>query len=452
MAVQRLTKRVVDALRADPARDTFVWDRDLAGLGVKVNRGGRKVFVVQYRLAGLGRSSTTKRVTMSEVGTLTVEQARKQARLELGRVAQGSDPALDRHVGKRASKVREFGQAYLADVRIRRKESTANEYARIWEKYVIPALGSRPVAEVTTIELRRLHRSLSATPFMANRVIAVLGAFFTFAMREGVRPEGLNPTRGVETFPEQSREMFLTPEQFRVLGAALDRAERIGLLPPPEKRRKPKSATTAKHRPKNADVPRVANPAAVAAIRLLALTGCRVGEILALRWDEVDFEHGELRLGDTKTGRSVRPLGDVAAELLRTLPTRPESPYVLPGAIEGQPLTEIKRVWHAVRYAAGLPALRLHDLRHSFASVPADGGVSLLVIRSMLGHSRVATTERYAHLTRGPVRRAANSASADIASWMRGSDTAVTLLHDAPARKARVEGGSPPRRAPVREL
>ena len=196
----------------------------------------------------------------------------------------------------------------------------------------------------------------------------------------------------------------------------------------------------------------MANPAAVAAIRLLALTGCRVGEILALRWDEVDFEHGELRLGDTKTGRSVRPLGDVAAELLRTLPTRPESPYVLPGAIEGQPLTEIKRVWHAVRYAAGLPALRLHDLRHSFASVPADGGVSLLVIRSMLGHSRVATTERYAHLTRGPVRRAANSASADIASWMRGSDTAVTLLHDAPARKARVEGGSPPRRAPVREL
>jgi integrase len=159
---------------------------------------------------------------------------------------------------------------------------------------------------------------------------------------------------------------------------------------------------------------------AIAAIRLLILTGCREGEILSLRWDAVDFERGYLRLADTKTGRSVRPLAQSAAALLATLPRISSNPFVLPGLKPGDHLKEIKRVWYAVRYAAGLDEVRLHDLRHSFASVPASSGESLLIVRALLGHKRASTTERYAHLADDPVRRAADRAASSIAGWLAG--------------------------------
>lgn len=163
-----------------------------------------------------------------------------------------------------------------------------------------------------------------------------------------------------------------------------------------------------KHRPKTADIPIPANPYAITAIRLLALTGCREGEILSLRWDAVDADRGYLRLADSKTGKSVRPLGQAAAAVLDTLPKIEDNPYVLPGRKEGEHLMEITWVWFAVRQEAKLDDLRLHDLRHSFASVPATSGESLLVVRSLLGHKRAATAERYAHLSNDPVKRAAD--------------------------------------------
>lgn len=156
----------------------------------------------------------------------------------------------------------------------------------------------------------------------------------------------------------------------------------------------------------------------MAAIRLLALTGCREGEILSLRWDAVDLEQGYLRLADSKTGKSVRPLGKSAAQILDALPRIEKNSYVLSGLKNGEHLKEINRVWHAVRHAAGLDELRIHDLRHSFASVPATNEESLLVVRSLLGHKRVATTERYAHLGDDQVKRAADRASGHIAYWL----------------------------------
>ena len=203
--------------------------------------------------------------------------------------------------------MKELGAAYLEDVRVRRKKRTASEYQRMWNKHVLPALGSRPVPEVTTADISRLHRSLSKTPYLANRLLAMLGAFFTYASKEGVRPPHDNPAHGTEFYPEKARERFLTPEEFRRLGEAHSRAERDGLPPAPERRRKPKNGETAKHRPKAADKPIPANPFGVAAIRLLALTGCRENEILSLTWEAVDFERKHLRLADTKTGKSVRP-------------------------------------------------------------------------------------------------------------------------------------------------
>lgn len=420
MAISHLTKRTVDALKT-ASKDAFVWDDELSGFGLKLTPSGRKTYVIQYRIPGLGRRGFAKRITIGEHGVLTPEEARRLARRELGKVAQGSNPAADRAARRAAPTVSELGERYLEDVSVTRKPSTAMEYRRLWDKHVMPALGSRQVAEVSQTDVRRLHRSLAKTPYLANRLIAMLGAFFTYASREGVGSPN-NAAHGVEFFPERARERFFTPKEFGQLGKALARAEQSGLPPAPSHRRKPKSKANAKHRPTNADTPIPANPYAVAAIRLLTLTGCRESEILSLRWNAVDFDRGYLRLADSKTGKSNRPLSQSAAALLESLPRIRGNPYVLPGAKAGQHLKEIKRIWYAVRYAADLEDVRLHDLRHSYASVPAASGESLLVVRSLLGHKRLATTERYAHLGDDPVKRAANRTSRDIAAWLEGND------------------------------
>lgn len=417
MSIQRITKRVVDATQAGD-RDVFLWDADLAGFGLKVTPTGKKTYVIQYRIPGLGRRGFAKRFSLGEHGALTPEEARRSARRELGRVAQGSSPAAERAALKQMIRVSELSASYLDEVDRRRKPGTAREYRRLWTKHILPAFATKQVSTVTPADIRRLHRSLHKTPYVANRVVARLATFFAYAITEGAILSKENPTHGIEFYPEQGRERFLTKEEFGRLGDALARAERDGLPPAPEHRSKPKKPENQKHRPKNADVPIPANPYAVAAIRLLALTGCRENEILSLRWDAVDFERGHLRLDDTKTGKSVRPLGQSAAAVLETLPRVEGNPHVLPGLNPKQHLKEIKRVWYAVRHAAKLNEVRLHDLRHSFASVPAASGESLLVVRSLLGHKNVATTERYAHLGDDPVKSAADRTAKSIAGWL----------------------------------
>ncbi len=425
MAVDRITKRSVDACKI-ASSNAFLWDDDIRGFGLKVTPAGRKIFILQYRISGLGRSGVTKRLTLGEYGALTPDEARRLAKRELGRVAQGDDPAGERTARKGASTVKELGTAYLEDVEVRRKPGTFQEYTRLWKKHVLPALGTKQVAEVSVVDIRRLHRSMSETPYVANRVAAMLGAFFSFAEKEAARPAHSNPAHGIEFYKEQARERFLSPEEFQRLGAALAKAEAEGLPPAPKYKRKPGKPAKQKHRPKSADKPIPANPLAVAAIRLLALTGCREGEILSLRWDAVDTTTGYLRLADSKTGKSVRALGQSAAAILDTIPKIEGHPFVLPGLKKNGHLKEIKRVWYAVRHEAKLPELRIHDLRHSFASVPASSGESLLVVRSLLGHKRAATTERYAHLGDDPVKRAADKAASDIAGWLGTADRQAT--------------------------
>lgn len=417
MATARITKRLVDST-APGSRDVFIWDDELPGFGLKVTPKGLKKYIVQYRIPGIGRKATPKRVQLGRHGALTAEEARQLARKELGHVAHGNDPARDRAERREAPTVAGLWADYIKYSEHRLKESTRTEYERMFKQHVADVIGSRLVPEVETTDINRLHRSMHQRPYVANRVAAMLGGFFTFAWKEGILPTKENPAHGIEFYKEQPRERFLTRAEFKRLGEALKRAEREGLPPAPEHRRKPKSERTAKLRPKSADTPIPANRYGVAAIRLLALTGCREGEILSLTWDDVDLERGYLRLSDSKTGRSVRPLGQSAGMLLGSLSRVDGNPHVLPGALEGQPLKEIKRLWCAVRHAAKLDDLRLHDLRHSFASVPASTGESLLVVRSLLGHKRVATTERYAHLGDDPVRRAADRTSTTVANWM----------------------------------
>jgi integrase len=266
------------------------------------------------------------------------------------------------------------------------------------------------------------------TPYSANRALSLVGSFFSFAEHQGARPRHTNPAKGIEPYRERSRERFLTPVETRRLGEALVTAETVGLPPAPERRRKPVTGPTAKHRTKSAGTPKVANIFAVAAIRFLLLTGFREKEALGLRWTEVDLARKVAVLPDTKTGKSVRRLGAAAVLLLESLPRVKKSPYVFPGAKTGKPLVEINRVWYAVRHAAALDDVRLHDLRHSFASAVASAGGSLLMIRNLLGHKDATTTAKYAHLLEDPVQATADATAGELAGLLGSASGGKSTL------------------------
>lgn len=427
MPSKKLTKRTVDALVPNASGRYFVWDAELKGFGVRIappaapGAAPRRVFVLKYRPPG---TLATRLLTIGQFGPLTIDQARRRATELLAGLSHGRDPLAARAALRQAPTVAELSDRYLEDVRTTRKPSTAKGYAWYFDKCILPALGGMKVAEVTRADIGKLHRGMASTPYNANRTLAILGAFFGFAEREGDRASSSNPSRGIPRYAEHGRERFLTAAEFARLGAALRTAETKGLPPvPPKIPRPPLAPERAKHQPKATGQLRPASPQAIACLRLLLLTGCREGEILTLRWDAVDLERGHLRLADTKTGRSVRPLGAAAATLLSTLPRHDGSPYVFAGGRRGKPLREINHVWKRVRYAAGIAEVRLHDLRHSVASVSAIGGDSLLITRAILGHAHVATTAKYSHLADDPLRAAADRVSGEISAMLDGDSS-----------------------------
>ena len=257
------------------------------------------------------------------------------------------------------------------------------------------------VDEVEREDVAELHHRLRDTPYMANTVVGVLSKMYRLAEAWDLVPAGCNPCRSVRRYRERARERFLTPEELRRLGRALREAEADGSSWPP----------------------------AVAAVRLLLLTGCRKGEILTLRWEDVDLGTGELRLADTKTGPRAVPISSAAVRLLAGLPRRPGDPWVIPGRRPGTHLRAVDGAWWIVRARAGLADVRLHDLRHSFASRALALGESLPMIGRLLGHTQVETTARYAHLARDSVReaaaRVAESIAADVLPEDSGSDVRV---------------------------
>jgi integrase len=236
---------------------------------------------------------------------------------------------------------------------------------------------------------------------------------YAYAWRAGIVPEGVNPARGVEKFKEGRRERFLTREELERLGSAIREAETTG-TPWAVDEAKP----TAKHVPKAKRSTRIA-PSAAAALRLLLFTGCRLREILHLRWEHVDFERGCLFLPDSKSGRKTVMLNAPALAVLNALER--VGPYVVPGDNPEQPRHDLKRPWDAVAKRAGLVGVRLHDLRHTYASFGAGGGLGLPIIGRLLGHAQAATTARYAHLDNDPLRRASEAIAARISAALDGN-------------------------------
>ena len=301
-------------------------------------------------------------------------------------------------------------------VATKRKRRTGEEYERLLRLYVLPAIGARRVLDVRRTDIARMHGAMAATPRAANHALALVSAVWNWAARRDEVALADNPAKGIERYPEQGRERFLTSDELGRLGAALAEGETAGLLYEVDE-----AKAGAKHAPK-ADKRRVKlDPFAVAAIRLLILTGARLREILDAQWSQVDLERGILFLLDSKTGRKPVYLSAAAQAVLAGLPRIKGNPHIIAGAKDGAPRADLKKPWAAVKRAAGLEGVRLHDLRHSFASVGAGASMGLPIIGKLLGHSQAATTARYAHLDADPLRRAVDTIGATISAAMDGN-------------------------------
>jgi integrase len=414
MHSKQITKRLVDRLRPLDA-EYFAWDGKLAGFGLRVQPTGAKTYVVKYR-AGSGRGAPTRRVTLGRVGTLTPDEARALARKALGAVAHGSDPAALRAAERRASTLRELAEIFLAEhVEAKRKPTTATHYRSLLEKVVLPELGSRKAEQVTTSDLARLHAKMRDRPYQGNRMLEVVGSLYSFAGKRKILPLGFNPARGIEQYPEKRRERFLNVDELTRLGDVVREAERVG-LPYEIDGAKP----TAKHAPKESHRRTKIGPHAAAAVRLLIFTGARLREILHLKWEHVDFERGLLLLPDSKTGKKAIVLNAPALGILRNLPR--VGTHVIAGQSAStdndKPRSDLNRPWRAIVKRAGLTGLRIHDLRHTHASVGAGLGLGLPIIGKLLGHTQHSTTARYAHLDADPLRRASERIGRLLAAAM----------------------------------
>lgn len=388
----KLTKRVVEAVESAD-KPLYLWDDQLAGFGVKVLPNGQRRYLLKYRVGG-GRKAPQRWLMIGTHGAITADQARDIAQQALAAVARGEDPQAQRTAIREAPSVRDLWARYEADHLPRKKASSAKDDRQKWRDHINPALGRKRVTEVTREQVDRLHKGLSDTPYQANRVLALISKLFNLAELWGMRPEGTNPCRHVGKFKEQPRERYLNAEELGRLGAAL----REGLAAQTE------------------------TPYMVAAIQLLLLTGARLNEILGARWDWVDWERRVLKLPDSKTGAKPVFLSAPALEVLqnlRALPTSQGSRYVIRGRINGQPLVNLAKPWARICERAGLGEVRLHDLRHTAASVGVGQGMSLPVIGRLLGHTQASTTQRYAHVDLDPALAAAEQIGAAVSGALR---------------------------------
>jgi integrase len=414
MAKGTISKRAIDALKWNPPGppQQFLWDTAMRGFGAYVLASGLKVYVVQFRRAG-----RSQRVKIGSHGPLTPDQARDKAKRLLGRIADGADPNAEKRDHRAARTVNAIADEFLTDhIGELRKRKTAIEYRRLIDRHVGPVLGSTPMREVKRADLAGLRAALRQTPIVANRVLAVFGSMWSYAAKIGEVETDANPVRGIERYREHRRERFLTSEELTRLGDALRLAQTAGLPWQGE--------YGSKHIVKEENRRTVLDPFAAAAIRLLILTGARLREILHARWRHVDFERGILFLPDSKTGRKPVYLSAAAQAVLASLPRIDGNPYIVPGAKEGAPRSDLAKPWAAVRRAAKLEGTRLHDLRHSFASVGAGASLGLPIIGKLLGHTHAATTHRYAHLDADPMRRAVETIGATISAALDGKQGA----------------------------
>lgn len=399
MTTGRISKRSVDALSCPNGKDRgILWDDDLAGFGVIAFPSGAKTYIVQYRQNGQSR-----RYQVGKHGRLTPDEARSEAKKLLGLVETGFDPIAIKKNAREAPLLNEVAEDYLKlHVQAKRKSRTYDEYARIISQHILPSLGSMKMVDINRVDVACMHASVSqSAPVTANRAISIFSAIWSWASRRDIVSDTNNPAKGLERNREQAKERFLTSEELGRLGDTLRLAETEG-LPWEVDEFHPK----AKHFAKPVNRRTRIDPYALAAIRLLLLTGARLREILNAEWSQIDLERGILFLPDSKTGRKPIYLSAAALTVLGQIHKIENNPFLIAGTKRGQPRTDLKKPWAAIKCSARLEGVRIHDLRHTFASFGAGAAIGLPIIGKLLGHTQPATTARYAHLDTDPLRRA----------------------------------------------
>ena len=377
----KLTKRAVEAITPTD-KPVFVWDEQMPGFGVKVLPNGQRRYLVKYRV-GTGRTAPQRWYMIGTHGAITLDQARESAQQVLAAVARGEDPQKTKLDLRSAPTLADLWKRYETEHMPRKKSSSIINDVQKWKDYIEPRIGCRKIADVDRNDISRLHSSLNETPYQANRVVALLSMLFNLAEGWGMRQDGTNPCRHVKKFPEEPRQRYLTTAEIERLGDAL----RDGLATQSE------------------------TPYMVAAVRLLLLTGARLNEILTTEWEWVDLERCVIELPDSKTGRKPLFLGDAAVQVLRdllALPGADTNAFVIHGRVKGQPLVNLTKPWKRICDRAGLPGVRLHDLRHTAASIGVGQGMGLPIIGRLLGHTQASTTQRYSHVDIDPALKAAN--------------------------------------------
>ena len=377
----KLTKRIIDATEPQ-VTEFFLWDENIPGFGLRVMPSGRKSFVVQYRA---GRRP--RRMSLGPSTVLTCDQARTRAITIIAAVKNGEDPASVRAANRNAATVSDLAERFDKEhIAVRLKASTAKEYRGNLRRFILPALGRLAVPEITRADVAKFHHDLRHIPYQANRCLEVVSKMFVLAEMWGLRPDGSNPRKHIRKYPEEKRERFLSAAELRRIGDVLREMEIEG----------------------------IELPSAILAARLLILTGCRLGEIMTLKWEYVDFNEHALRLPDSKSGKKTVHLGTPAVECLQTAQRIHGNPWVITGTLPGKSLSDMQPFWQRTRARAGLKDVRIHDLRHTFASTAVASGQGLPMIGKLLGHTQVQTTARYAHLAADPVRSAADSVATSL--------------------------------------
>jgi integrase len=395
---------------ARPNKTTYYFDSDLPGFGFYRTAAGTGTFFAEFRpVAGASK----KRLKLGRVGTLKAVEAREAARKAIANAALGKDLAKDRADERASLTVGALVETYIEEyVTAHKKAWSADFYRIMLRKHIEPQIGKAKAVALTRTEVQRAHASMSKTAKVsANRAMKLLSAAFNWGAKHGYVPDGHNPARGVDLNKEKGRERYLSPGEIASLGEAMREAETVGYAV---------NAGDAKHAPKGQRVKM--HPSVTGAIRLLMLTGCRLREILHLEWSHIDVERGLLHLPDSKTGKKTVVLSQAARDVLATLPR--VGRYVIAGRDAGtrkeQPRADLKRPWASLSKHAGIEGVRLHDLRHTFASVGAGSDLGLPIIGALLGHADAKTTQRYAHVHVDASRRATEIIGRQIAAAMDG--------------------------------
>jgi integrase len=403
----KLTKRTVESVRPNAASQ-LVWDTDIKGFGCKITPKGKRVYFLYYRTA----DSRERRPAIGVHGAITCEQARVKAQRWLGEIAAGQDPSEEKQRQRKSATMQELCVQFMEEHGRRRlKRLTAVTYQGIIDNHIVPLCGKLKIDRVSQSDVERVMRSVEdghtsrivrlgkqrwskvrGGKGVANRTVAVLSKMFNFAESRDLRARGTNPARHVQKNPETSRERFLSNREYQRLAQTLATLERSG----------------------------VEDYRVTAILRLLLYTGLRRSELVTLQWSFVDFEDRCLRLPDTKTGRKVTYLSDHSIALLEAQPRREGNPYVFPGDVEGGHFIAIEKAWHRVRKLAGLTDVTLHDLRRSWGSIGARGGMSLLLIGKAMGHKTTKATEIYARVS-DDAKRDATEAIASLVAALAAS-------------------------------